>query len=49
MSEYNRALTNTIVFSGIGIIVVAVLAMSLATALKDRNAKLTNKVEVISD
>jgi len=49
MNNYNRALTNTIVFSGIGIIVVAVLAVSLATALKDRNAKLTNKVEVISD
>jgi len=49
MSEYNRALTNAIAFGGIGIVVVVVLAMSLATALKDRNAKLTNKVEVISD
>lgn len=41
MTEYNRALYNAIAFSVTGVVVVAIIAMTLASSLKDRNAKLT--------
>jgi uncharacterized SAM-binding protein YcdF (DUF218 family) len=49
MSNYDRVLRNSIAFAITGVIVVAIVGATLAQSLRERHAKLTNKIEEVSD
>lgn len=49
MSNYDRVLRNSIAFVITGVIVVAIVGATLAQSLRERNAELTNKTEIINE